>query len=439
MIAATLSGAEAERGRWQMVVIGAGPAGSAVAIRLARSGLRVLLVDRDAMPRPKLCGCCLSPLALEQLRDLGVLDPAGRLADGTAPVRLDKVRVAAGGRSASLPMPGNACLSREALDAAVVRTAIEAGAHWLPGVAVSAIEQLSGGVSIVGCVAGGGGVAGREGGRIVLTADRGIIAAGLADHVRIVAREATAPQQRTETQRSETNGHGQPRAERRDGRQAAPRSRIGLGAVLAPDAIDRAALPAGMLVMAVADGGYCGLVRLEDGRIDLAAAVDRGWLAEAGSPAAAVASILRQSLGHEAGEDYPDGLLADAVFRATPPLTHHTPPVAGAEANVFRVGDAAGYVEPFTGEGIGWALAAAESLARAVAAGDAPAVAERYRTDLARRFAADHKRCLRVVRALRRPLIVAGGVRLAAMLPWAASRVVPLVLGVGRRATPAAR
>ena len=49
---------------WDIVVVGAGPAGTAVAARAATNKLRVLFIDRSGLPRPKVCGCCLSPLAL---------------------------------------------------------------------------------------------------------------------------------------------------------------------------------------------------------------------------------------------------------------------------------------------------------------------------------------------------------------------------------------
>ncbi len=68
-----------------VVIAGGGPAGSALAIRLARLGHDVLVLDRDAFPRAKPCGECLSPAAIRELDLLGVLPavmglPHGRLA-----------------------------------------------------------------------------------------------------------------------------------------------------------------------------------------------------------------------------------------------------------------------------------------------------------------------------------------------------------------------
>jgi menaquinone-9 beta-reductase len=56
-----------------VVVVGGGPAGSAAAARLASAGHRVLVLDREEFPRAKPCGECLSPAAVEALRALGAL------------------------------------------------------------------------------------------------------------------------------------------------------------------------------------------------------------------------------------------------------------------------------------------------------------------------------------------------------------------------------
>src|SRR5262245_32550502 len=68
------------RTRWDVIVVGAGPAGAATAILLAERGLEVLVLDRARLPRPKICGEYLSPEAARVLDRLGVLksvDAAG--------------------------------------------------------------------------------------------------------------------------------------------------------------------------------------------------------------------------------------------------------------------------------------------------------------------------------------------------------------------------
>ena len=56
------------------VIVGAGPAGSATAIALARLGYEVALVDKQAFPRDKLCGDFINPINWAIFRDLDVAD-----------------------------------------------------------------------------------------------------------------------------------------------------------------------------------------------------------------------------------------------------------------------------------------------------------------------------------------------------------------------------
>jgi flavin-dependent dehydrogenase len=105
------------------------------------------------------------------------------------------------------------------------------------------------------------------------------------------------------------------------------------------------------------------------------------------------------------------------------------------------VGDAAGYVEPFTGEGIGWALASGRILAAALLADAgiggpltaADVAAARYQQLHDRLFAPQHARCRRVARGVRHPAVVAGAVRLANALPRAAAWALPRVTGAAGR------
>lgn len=62
------------RNQYDVVVAGAGPAGSSLSIRLANSGLDVLLVEQKQFPREKLCGEFISPECLVHFEELGVLN-----------------------------------------------------------------------------------------------------------------------------------------------------------------------------------------------------------------------------------------------------------------------------------------------------------------------------------------------------------------------------
>ena len=59
---------------YDIVIVGAGPAGASAAIRLANAGRRVLLVEKEKFPRAKLCGEFISPECLEHFRELEVLE-----------------------------------------------------------------------------------------------------------------------------------------------------------------------------------------------------------------------------------------------------------------------------------------------------------------------------------------------------------------------------
>jgi flavin-dependent dehydrogenase len=90
---------------------------------------------------------------------------------------------------------------------------------------------------------------------------------------------------------------------------------------------------------------------VEGGRLDVAAAVDPRALAATRRP-----GLLVRELIHQAGFVPPHGL-ETAAWQGTPPLTRRCRPLATERC--LLIGDAAGYVEPFTGEGIGWAIASA--------------------------------------------------------------------------------
>src|SRR5207244_156620 len=71
---ATLELTEAARRVWDVIVVGAGPAGSLAALQLARRSLAVLLVDQAIFPRWKVCGSCLNLRALSTLAAVGLED-----------------------------------------------------------------------------------------------------------------------------------------------------------------------------------------------------------------------------------------------------------------------------------------------------------------------------------------------------------------------------
>ena len=173
--------------------------------------------------------------------------------------------------------------------------------------------------------------------------------------------------------------------------------------------------------MAVGAGGYVGCVMLEDGRLDVAAALDPQAVQTAGSPAAAAEAIMR-----EAGFCWPEEL-ATLHWQGTPTLTRR--PARVSAERLFLIGDAAGYVEPITGEGMLWAILSACAVVPfvvATAGGAAIEQAEnwnrRHRQLLGHRMTV----CSLVAAMLRRPRWVRGFTRLFSWCPALAKPVVRL-------------
>ncbi|MDX1615573.1 MAG: FAD-dependent oxidoreductase, partial [Candidatus Promineifilaceae bacterium] len=84
-----------------VIVIGAGPAGSAAATYLARHGLDVLLLDKASFPRDKTCGDALTPRAIRELNHLEVLNEVERLAQRVNSARI----IGPNQRMVRAPMP----------------------------------------------------------------------------------------------------------------------------------------------------------------------------------------------------------------------------------------------------------------------------------------------------------------------------------------------
>ena len=112
---------------WDLVVVGAGPAGSATALGAltAAPGLRVLLLDRADFPRDKACGDGVAPDVTDVLAVLGV--PG--LLDDWAPLR--RLELSHGGRRVSRPMRRPVrVVPRTVLDHRLLEAAVAAGAHF---------------------------------------------------------------------------------------------------------------------------------------------------------------------------------------------------------------------------------------------------------------------------------------------------------------------
>ncbi|MEO8271246.1 MAG: FAD-dependent monooxygenase [Aureliella sp.] len=290
---------------WDVIVVGAGPAGSAAAISAARLSLRVLLVDAKLFPRRKVCGGCLNQVSIALAKQL--LGPDHPL--WSSALAIDGFRLQHAGRRFQFPLPGGLAIDRMLFDQSLVDQSGKEGVTF----ADSTTAKL-----------GKASTEWREvqlehaAGSRCVRAKAVVLAGGLGS--RAAGEDFSLMS------------------------QATPNSRLGIEALFDKYPSD---FGPGSIHMAVGTAGYVGLTQLADRRLHVAAAVERHLLQQLG-PAGCVRSILQQS-GAPLLPDTPT-----LTWRGTPPLTCRAQQLA--DDRVFLVGDAAGYVEPFTGEGIRWGL-----------------------------------------------------------------------------------
>lgn len=291
------------------------------------------IVERQAFPRPKVCGCCLGGAGLSALAQLGVRDELIALG-----VQLHRWSGTIDRRPVSLMLPGGLAISREQFDSRLLAEARRCGAS----IVQPATAQ---------------------------------IAASHQDAVEVELKTA-------ESSRSErfgavvvAGGLNAGNAIGATGRNLLPWTEpphgpFGAMTFSPPDSELSNRLDMGVVYMACDWDGYAGLVRLEDGRTDIAAALHSGRAETQRSgrsgtltPAGRITGILDR-----AGLPSPNLSPQDEVF-TTGPLRRTRQAGAG---RVIAVGDAAGYVEPFTGEGMTWGMqsgiAAADHIHRRLAA-----------------------------------------------------------------------
>lgn len=304
---------------WDVAIVGSGPAGSTCAALCAQAGLRTVLLEREKFPREKVCGDCLNPSCWPVLRRLGAEGRVRALVHG----KLDTVEfIAIGGQTIRVALPsGDAAeiaIKRSLFDQVLMDRARELGAHIREGAPVTTIAAHN---------TAGWRISARDEpfeARTVVAADgRNSTIARLCNLLPRIAKERIALQTHLPLPRD----FGE------------------------------------KVVLQFLPHGYSGQAPVGGGDLNLC-------LVSTASHLAAMRSWAEKNFK----------IPSTQPWRTITPLARA--PINPARGSLFLVGDAARVVEPFTGEGIYYALRSGELAANAIAGivhgGDAAELARRY-------------------------------------------------------------
>jgi len=322
------------RERVDVAIIGGGPAGAALAARLAEGGREVVLLERAPAWRWRACGVFASPAALAALRRIGLDDPTIRAVARPIPAMRVETRAGTAFRlTYGAEDSGDQAVGfdRSELDPALLRLARDRGADVRTGATAVAVDLKQGEITVRDI----------EGVPSLVRASVVVGADGLRS---MVARGAGVT------------------------REARTGSRVGLTYHLE----DRDQAGARDARMCVIRDGYIGIAPVPGGRVNIGIVLGESWrphLAREG------AQVVTRSIA-EAVEPITDdaatwrfGRLCDSIVGASP-LGHRITKRAGTTGPRGQgwalIGDAAGFLDPFTGEGLHRALVSAELAAQAL-------------------------------------------------------------------------
>ncbi len=365
--------------------MGAGPAGSAAAITLARAGVDVTLVDKARFPRDKFCGDGLTADALRRLEALG-LEPSGV----ASWFDVDKVQIRSPrGRETTYPLPTGAgryaaVARRTDLDAALVALAHDAGAQVVEGATLAAAKPHATGVELTFTRAD-------QGGPIDIEANWVIGADGMWSPLRkLLGVDLTGYRGEWHAFRQYWRGVTGPAADQ-------------LWVLFEPDLLP----------------GYFWTFPLAGGSANVGFGIRRGGRVTAREMATRWPELLaRPHIRALLGPD------------AEPEAPHRAWPIPAAldarlliDGRVLFVGDAAAATDPMSGEGIGQALATGTWAAEAIieagpAEGDPARVGDRYQTSVHTRLAVDHRLAGALSELLASPVVASAVLATTGLNDW---------------------
>src|SRR6267143_3937477 len=288
-----------------VAIVGGGPAGSSCAAFCANAGLRTLLLEREIFPREKVCGDFLNPACWPILRRLQLAERALTLPHGV----LDRVEfIGIGGRTLAVSFPAGddaeVAIKRSLFDQLVLRRARELGATICEENTVTALTAPQAGTSHWTITAA------KETfeSRVLVAADgRNSTVARLCNLLPRNAKERVALQ--THLPMPDNFGN--------------------------------------RVVLQFLPEGYSGQAPVGNGELNLC-----------------LVSVPRKIAALRSWGEAHFGISPEHSWRTITPLTRAA--IAAAHRSLFLIGDAARVVEPFTGEGIYYALASGELAAEAI-------------------------------------------------------------------------
>jgi flavin-dependent dehydrogenase len=325
------------------IVVGAGPAGSSCAIRLALTGWRVILIEQSRYPRQKVCGECLGIATLQLLDELGLGEPLADLAGpeiryvGWMTDIQTAIAEMPAGRSGSHRY-GRA-LGRDTLDILLLERAKRLGVAVIQPARVRSISGIPGDFAC----------------EYERRSDES--GAGSGERTALVSAAVVI-----DAHGSWERGPARLHAERLDdrGRTSRPSDLLAFKA-----SFQNASLPPGFLPLLALPGGYGGMVVADRGRTTVACCLRRDALRGCRQSAcgdgagAAVEAYLKDSCQGVAV--MLDGARREEAWRSVGPLRLGFS--AAAADGMLRVGNAAVEAHPLIGEGICMALQSAALLA----------------------------------------------------------------------------
>ena len=290
---------------FDVAIVGGGPAGSSCAAFCTKAGLRTLLLEREIFPREKVCGDCLNPACRAILERLKLVERVWSLPHGV----LDRVEfIGTGGRMSAVTLPAGdeaeIAVKRSLFDRLIMTRAREVGVTIFEGTTVTALLAPN-----------------------AVTRNWTITASDRTFESRVVVAA--------------------------DGRNSTIARLCNL---LPRTAKERIALQAHLplphdfgnrVVLQFLRDGYSGQAPVGNGELNLC-----------------LVSVPRKMPALRAWAEAHFGISPRHPWRTITPLTRA--PIAAVHRSLFLVGDAARVVEPFTGEGIYYALASGELAADAI-------------------------------------------------------------------------